>query len=40
MINLSENPQIMNMLKKKKMDFVHTEKIYTRKDGRIFTKIE
>ena len=40
MINLSEIPEIMNMLKKKKVDFIHTGKIYTRKDGRIFTKIE
>lgn len=38
-INLSEFPEQLIMIKKKKIESVHTGKIYTRKDGRIFTKV-
>ncbi|WP_395549389.1 MULTISPECIES: tyrosine-type recombinase/integrase [unclassified Lacrimispora] len=38
-LNLSEIPEKLNMLKNKKVDYIHTKKIYTRKDGRLFTKV-
>lgn len=39
-INLSEIPEKINMLMKKKVESIHTGKIYTRKDGRFFTKVD
>lgn len=39
-IDLSEIPKKLLMIKKKKVDSVHSGKIYTRKDGRIFTKVD
>lgn len=38
-LDLSEIPEKLNMLKKKKVESIHTKKIYTRKDGRLFTKV-
>jgi integrase len=38
-MELSEIPEKLNMLMKKKVDSIHTRKIYSRKDGRIFTKV-
>lgn len=39
-INLSELPEQLIMIKKKKVESVHTGKIYQRKDGRLFTRVE
>lgn len=39
-INLSEFPEQLIMIKKKKIESVHTGKVYTRKDGRLFTKVD
>lgn len=38
-INSSEIPEKINMLMKKKVESIHTGKIYTRKDGRFFSKV-
>ena len=39
MLSLSEFPEELFMIKKKKVDSVHTGKIYERKDGRLITRI-
>ncbi|BCJ96819.1 hypothetical protein acsn021_43880 [Anaerocolumna cellulosilytica] len=38
-LRASEVSDKMNMLRKKQVDTIHTKKIYTRKDGRVFTRI-
>ena len=38
-MDLSEIPEKLNMIMKKKVESIHTGKVYTRKDGRIFTKV-
>lgn len=39
-MDFSEIPEKLNMLIKKKVESVHNGKIYTRKDGRLFTKVK
>lgn len=39
MLSSSEFPEQLFMIKKKKVDSVHTEKIYERKDGRFITRV-
>ncbi len=38
-LRASEVSDKINMLRKKQVDSIHTKKIYTRKDGRVFTRI-
>lgn len=38
-MDLSEIPEKLNMIMKKKVESIHTGKVYTRTDGRIFTKV-
>lgn len=38
-LGLSEVSDKINMLKKKQVDTIHNNKIYTRKDGRVFTRV-